>query len=75
MDYLIPKYNLKYCKVVLSHKEAKDLKLPIDHNDHNAWGHNKPFSLLIHGTNPVGSKAMEAVMSLRKSGHMGYSLK
>ena len=75
LDHLIKKHNLKYCKVVFSQAEAAKLKLKIDHDDKNAWQHNKPFSLLIHGTQMPKSPASKALSALRQIGITGYSKK
>lgn len=63
-DDLIDKHNLKYAKVVFSEKEAEDLGLEIDHDDSHAWKDDKPFALLLHGVQPKGSKAAEALKAL-----------
>lgn len=59
LDYLIDAYKLRYAKVVFSRSEAKQLKLPIDHDDSHAalpklW--NKSFALLLHGVQPKEAK-------------------
>jgi len=72
LDYLIEEHKLKYIEVVLSRKEAKDKNLELDHDDSLMYTQNKPFAILIHGTQPAGSEAMKAIMTLRKSGITGY---
>ena len=53
-------------RVVFSEAEAQLLDLPIDHDDRLAWeGKDKPFALLIHGTQPKGSNASKALRSLK----------
>lgn len=52
-DNLISKYGLKYCKVVFSTDEAKNLKLPIDIDDSIASSRKRgSFALLLHGVQP-----------------------
>ena len=66
-DDLIYKHGLRHCNVVGA--EA-DTHLPIDHDDSHAarpsQRHNS-FSLLIHGTQPKGSEAAEALKLLKKN--------
>lgn len=54
-DDLIKEYGLRYCNVV---ETAADTKLPIDYDDSLAANPKtkKPFSLLLHGTQPKGRK-------------------
>ncbi len=73
LDYMIEKHNLKFAEVVLSSDEAKDKGLKIDKDDSLMYTQNSPFAILIHGTQPAGSDAMKAVMTLRKAGVMGYT--
>ena len=49
-DALIKKHSLKYCRVVNWKHEAEALGLEIDTDDSHAWQSDKPFALLIHGT-------------------------
>lgn len=73
-DELIAKHNLRYAKVVFSVQEAKDLGLQIDHNDFHAYNplsRNDSFALLIHGQQPKGSKAGQAVRALDGVGTYG----
>lgn len=72
-DHLIKKHKLKYAKVVFSVEEAQSLGLPIDHDDNHAIYSDKPFALLIHGTQPAGTKASKAWQAIVKSGIGGYS--
>lgn len=69
-DSLIEQYNLKYAKVVYSVNEANGLV--IDHDDTSAYMQNNSFALLLHGTQPKGSKAAKALSALRKEGIGGY---
>lgn len=72
-DSLIAKHGLRHVKVVFSENEAKQLGLPIDHDDTHAWKENKGnFALLLHGQQPVGSFAAKQIYSLRKAGKGGY---
>lgn len=74
-DWMIDAYNLKSAEVVFSREEAKAKGLEIDHNDSLAYGQNKSFALLIHGTQPAGSLAAKALSVLRKLGITGYGKK
>lgn len=69
-DSLIEQYNLKYAKVVYSVAEANGMT--IDHDDSSAYMQNNSFALLLHGTQPKGSKAAVALSALRKNGIGGY---
>jgi hypothetical protein len=66
-DDLIYEHGLRHCNVITA--EA-DTHLPIDHDDSHAarpsQRHNS-FSLLIHGTQPKGSLAAEALKLLKKN--------
>ena len=69
-DAKIESHNLRASKVVFSEQEAKDLGLDIDHDDSHAADpelKNQDFALLIHGTQPKGSEASEALQLLRKN--------
>lgn len=71
LDNLIELFNLRYAKVVFSRAEAKQLKLPIDHDDSHAALpklRNKSFALLLHGVQPKGSKAGKALVELNGDG-------
>jgi len=72
LDHLIDIFNLKYVEVVFSTQEAIDKDLEIDHDDSHAYNYDLPFTLLIHGTQPKGSKAAEAKKLLAKKGWTGY---
>lgn len=70
-DKLIEKYGLRYAKVVYSDKEAKSLALPIDHNDlfaANPAKRNQSFALLLHGIQPKGLLAADALKKLNGKG-------
>lgn len=59
LDNLIEPW-MRTAKVVYSENEAKELNLDIDYTDEIAYGSNKSFALLIHNTQPKGSKAAKA---------------
>ena len=67
-DSLIDEYNLKVAEVVFSIEEAEAKGLPIDHDEYYAINNAGNFALLIHGTQPKGSKASEALRSLKSQG-------
>ena len=69
-DAMIESHNLRASKVVFSEQEAENLGLTIDHDDSHAADpelKNQDFALLIHGTQPKGSEASEALQLLRKN--------
>lgn len=69
-DDLAKKHNLKSAQVVFSEKEAKDLKLEIDHDDSHAAldkYRNKSFALMLHSVQPKNSVAAAALKELNKS--------
>ena len=72
-DRYIHTHKLRYAQVVYSEQEAKDLKLPIDHDDTHAMKQGGSFALLIHGAQPAGSEAAKALSVLKKAGKGGYS--
>ena len=75
-DHLIDEYNLKVAEVVFSLEEAEAKNLEIDHNEKHAIQDTGSFALLIHGTQPKGSKASVALKSLKEQGiNSGYSRK
>ena len=65
---LIQHSKLKYAKVVFSEEEAEKLNLEIDHDDSHAYGGDKSFALMLHGTQPKGSMAAKAKNKLVASG-------
>ena len=68
-DHLIAEHGLRSAKVVFSVAEAEELGLEIDHDDSHACDPAKAhqsFALLIHGVQPKGSKAAEALKILKK---------
>lgn len=75
-DYLIAMFGLRSARVVLSEREARrKWKLKIDHDDTLVWKYDKDFAIVIHGTQPKGSKAGKAWYKLHKSGKGGYKSK
>ncbi len=73
-DYLIEMFGLRSVRVVLSEREAKrKCKLPIDHDDTHVWKHNGDFAIVIHGTQPAGSKAGKAWYKIARHGKGGYN--
>lgn len=78
-DDLIEPNKLRAVVVVYSETEAADKGLEIDHDDSHAANplyRFKPFALLIHGTQPKGSKASDAIKVLKKDGvQFAYSRK
>jgi hypothetical protein len=72
LDAQINGHGLKFAKVVYSPSEAKKLGLKIDHTDEAAYKTKKSFALLIHGQQPKGSKASQAIKEL-KAKNIKYS--
>ena len=75
-DELIDSQNLRSTKVIFSEKEANLLGLEIDHDDSHAADpakKNDDFALLIHGTQPKGTEAADALKKLKGKG--SYSRK
>jgi hypothetical protein len=69
-DHLIDECGLRSTKVVFSEAEAEELGLEIDHDDSHAARpslRNQDFALLIHGTQPKGTEAAEALKALRRN--------
>ena len=69
LDHLIDEHNLRESKVVFSEAEADALGYEIDHTDEHAAIpeiRNESFALLIHGVQPKGSKASDAIKQLKK---------
>jgi hypothetical protein len=73
-DYLID-HIVRYSVVVADEQEAESLGLEVDHDDSHCFG-DKPFALLVHGTQPKGSALGSAIRQRRAQGlHAGYSKK
>jgi len=70
LDHLIDQHNLREAKVVFSPEEADALGYEIDHTDEHAAIpaiRNESFALLIHGVQPKGSEAAQAVKTLKQN--------
>lgn len=68
-DHLISQHNLREAVVVFSESQAAELGLEIDHDDSHAARpsmKNTSFALLVHGTQPKGSDAAEALKILKR---------
>ena len=68
-DSAIEEYGLREAVVVYSEEEAAEKGLEIDRDDSHAADparRNQSFALLIHGVQPKGSKAAEALKILKK---------
>jgi hypothetical protein len=74
-DQLISQYGLKRAFVVFSVEQAEKLGLEIDHDDSHAYGSERSFALLLHGTQPKDSVAAKALSALKAQGFTGYSKK
>jgi hypothetical protein len=60
--------------VCFSRQDAHSKGLFIDHDDsHAAASGNHSFALLLHGVQPAGSEASQALSALKRSGDGGYS--
>ena len=65
-DDLIDLHGWKEALVVYSEEEAAERGLEIDHDDtHAAFGEDN-FALLIHGTQPKGSMASQALQAIKR---------
>ena len=70
LDNLIDEHNLRESVVVFSEQEAETQNLIIDHDDSHAARpslKNNSFALLIHGTQPKGSEAANALKTLKRN--------
>jgi len=72
-DALIVEHGLKCAEVVYSEEQADAMGLEIDHDDYHAAFGKENFALLIHGTQPKGSAASQALQELKRRGWNGYS--
>lgn len=71
-DHLIDHFQ-RYSVVVADEQEAQSLGLEVDHDDSHCFG-DKPFALLVHGTQPKGSALGAAIRQRRAQGlHAGYN--
>ena len=64
---------LREAVVVFSEEEAQELGLEIDTDDTHAASYGGDFALLIHGTQPKGTEAAQALKTLKGKG--SYSRK
>ena len=72
-DHFIEMFGLRSARVVLSEREARrKWKLEIDQDDTHVWKYDKDFAIVIHGTQPAGSKAGKAWYKIFKYGKGGY---
>ena len=73
-DHLIDQgYFTRYAKVYKTEEEAIADGLEVDHDDSHCFG-DRPFALLVHGTQPKGSDWGKAIHARRKAGKFsGYS--
>ena len=75
MDSMITKFPdvfQRYARVVYTESEAAELGLEIDHDDSHCLG-DKPFALLVHGSQRAGSEASQALAQRKKEGgFVGY---
>lgn len=70
-DYMIDEgYFPRYSKVVMNEEDAANLGLEIDHDDSHCFG-EKPFALLVHGTQPKGSLWGAAIRIRRAANKFG----
>lgn len=70
LDQLIRQHNLREARVVFSEFEAEALGLEVDHTDEHAAIpdiRDESFALLVHGTQPKGSKAADALKLLKRN--------
>ena len=68
-DWRIDEFDMRFAKVVYSEQEAHDLGLAIDHDDSHAAKpslRNQSFALMLHGTQPKGSEAADALKVLKR---------
>jgi len=65
-DELIDLHGWKEAVVVYSEEEAAKKGLEIDHDDEHAAFGGENFALLIHGTQPKGSAASQALSLIKK---------
>ena len=75
LDYLItkhPKVFTRVAHVVYTEDQAAEMGLEIDHDDSHCLG-DKPFALLVHGSQRAGSDASKALAQRKKEGgFVGY---
>jgi hypothetical protein len=64
---LIDLHGWKEAVVVYSEEEAAEKGLDIDHDDEHAAFGKDDFALLIHGTQPKGSMASQALQVIKRA--------
>jgi hypothetical protein len=70
-DHLIDEgFFTRYSKVFMTEDDANRAGLEVDHDDTHCFG-NKPFALLVHGTQPKGSEWGKAIRERRKYNKFG----
>jgi hypothetical protein len=70
-DHLIDEgFFTRYAKVFMTEDEANSANLEVDHDDSHCFG-DKPFALLVHGTQPKGSEWGKAIRQRRKNNQFG----
>jgi hypothetical protein len=77
-DSLLPKLSKRgynTATVVYSESDATSKGLEVDHLDNLAAYGKLDFAITLHGSQPAGSEAMQAVTALRQQGDNGYSRK
>ena len=70
-DWMIDEFELRSAKVVYSVQEAQELGLEIDHDDTHAAApsrRDESFALMLHGTQPKGTEAADALKVLKRDG-------
>jgi hypothetical protein len=67
-DALLEAHGIKTAVVVNHPSDAAAMGLEIDHDETHAIGPGPSFALLIHGTQPKGSKAAAAIKRLKAEG-------
>jgi hypothetical protein len=65
-DELIDLHGWKEAVVVYSEEEATEKGLDIDHDDEHAAFGKDDFALLIHGVQPKGSMASQALQAIKR---------
>ena len=75
-DNLLDTHGLKVAEIVFSLEEAEEKGLEIDHDESHAIQNTGSFALLIHGTQPKGSEASQAIKELKANNvQFSYSRK
>lgn len=73
-DYLNSYFHEAH--IVYSEEEAEELGLMIDHDDTIAMNPDSgDFAILLHGSQPKGSHAQQALQLLKRNGFTGYNKK